>query len=93
MEKEEQALNMIGLIATRKTELYQNIIEEIPEKEVDRQELATNIAEIDNTAFLTEEEIEEDKINPENNIEDLDLNLEGLIANLGYEEYFQSELD
>lgn len=94
MDKEEKALNLLGLIATRKTELYENLVEEIPEEELDdqdKEELRNRISKMDNEAFLTEEEIEKDEANPENSVEDLDINIEGLIKNLGLSEYFEEE--
>lgn len=96
MDKEEKALNLLGLIATRKTELYKNLVEEVPEEELDdenKEELSDRISEMDNEAFLTEEEIENDKANPENTVEDLEINVEGLIKNLGLSEHFEEEQD
>lgn len=95
MRKEEKALNIIGLISTRKTELYQNLLDEIPEEkeleQEEKEELAEKISETSNSVFLTKEEIESGEINPENTIEDVDLNLKAFIEQLGFADYFELE--
>lgn len=93
MKKEEKALNILGLISTRKTELYHNLISELPEdKELEKEEkeeLAESISETSNSVFLTEEEIDSGVIDPENTIEDVDLNLKAFIENLGLGDHFR----
>jgi hypothetical protein len=95
MRKEEKALNIIGLISTRKTELYQNLINEIPEdkelEQEEKKELAEKISETDNSVFLTEEEVQSEEINPENTIDDVDLNLKAFIQQLGFADHFELE--
>ena len=91
MKKEEKALNILGLISTRKTELYQNLIDELDENELDqeeKEELAERISETNNSVFLTQEEIETGEADPEKTIEDLDLNLKAFLENIGYKDRF-----
>lgn len=85
MEKNnEKAFGIIGLIALRKSDLYNLILAEASKKQTlsenDKNKIRAYISSMKNEKFLTKEEKKDKKINKELNImKDLDLNLKEII--------------
>lgn len=92
MEKEEMAANILGVIAFRRTDLYEYTVRELEElDEEERERIKSVIRDMRNERFLTEKEIEENKINPEKTIEDLEIDFSILLENLGFEDHIDDE--
>jgi len=78
MDKNENVIDVIGLIALRKTELYNRVIQRSKElgMQIDTDAMKRKIAFLDNEKFISMDEKMNKSLNPKTTLESLELEIE-----------------
>jgi histidyl-tRNA synthetase len=86
MKKEYKVMGILGLIALRKSELFQKIMNELSkEKQIsdkDKETIKKYISEMENEIFLSEEEKQSKKVNPLLKLDDINLDIKEIIKKI-----------